>query len=211
MNNVLIVEDIPHVTEWLVNAATEAFPAAQITSADSLMETREQLKCIKPDLLLLDIGLPDGSGLDLMPLIKDHHPECVVIISTLFDDDDHVFKALRLGAKGYVLKDQSKADMAALLRGLRFGQLPISPAIANKLLLFFNPLPQTNQLTPRETEVLTLIAKGLTVPRVAELLAIKSSTCYSYIKSIYQKLNINSRAEAAMEASRLGLINPEHN
>lgn len=210
MNNVLIVEDIPHVTEWLSAAVATAFPAAQITSADSLAATQERLRHTQPDLLLLDIGLPDGSGLDLMPLIKDRCPDCVVIISTLFDDDDHVFKALRLGAKGYVLKDQSKKDMAALLQGLSSGQLPISPAIANKLLLFFNPLPQANQLTPRETEVLTLIAKGLTVPRVAELLAIKSSTCYSYIKTIYQKLNINSRAEAAMEAARLGLINPEH-
>ncbi len=210
MNNVLIVEDLPHVTKWLKAAVSEAFPAAQISNAKSLTETQAQLKCIQPDLVLLDIGLPDGSGLDLMPEIKRRNPDCVVIISTLFDDDDHVFRALRLGAKGYVLKDQSKAHMATLLQGLHSGQLPISPAIANKLLLFFNPLPQVDQLTPRETEVLTLIAKGLTVPRVAELLAIKSSTCYGYIKTIYQKLDINSRAEAAMEASRLGLINPEH-
>ena len=208
VNQILLVEDLPHVMDW-VKAATEmTFPDANILTAETYQKAVAVIAESGFDLVLLDIGLPDGSGLDLMAQIIRQNPEVLIVISTLFDDDAHVFKALRLGAKGYILKDQSKSNLTQMLADINIGHLPISPGVANKLLHFFAPPAQTNELTPRESEVLTCVAKGYSVPQAAELLAIKNNTCYGYIKSIYRKLDINSRAEAALEAAKMGLVDP---
>ncbi len=204
----LIVEDLSHVLEWEQLAVKEAFPDAQVMSATDCQQAYSLIQAHDFDLVLLDIGLPDGSGLDLVTPLLQKKPTSIIIISTLFDDDAHLFKALRLGAKGYILKDESKQQMAQMLQNIEAGHFPISPGVANKLLAFFTPQPMTQKLTPRELEVLTCVAKGLSVPESAKILSIKNNTCYGYIKSIYQKLNINSRAEAALEATKMGLVDP---
>jgi DNA-binding NarL/FixJ family response regulator len=209
--HVLLLEDLPHVSQWLSQSITQAFGSAvRITLAETRAEGLQQADQQSFDLALIDIGLPDGSGMDVLTRLLHQQPKCLNVMSTIFDDDQHVFQALRLGAKGYLLKDQSKAEMAGLLQGMLQGHLPISPAIANKLLNFFQPQPQSLEqpLSQRETEVLTLLAKGITVPKVAALLEIKPSTCYGYVKDIYRKLNINSRSEATLAATRMGLISP---
>jgi len=208
INSLLVVEDLPHVLKWQKDSASQAFPEAVIHCASSLGDAEVTVKEHGFDLVLLDIGLPDGSGLDLIPLILRENKACMIIISTLFDDDTHVFKALRMGAKGYILKDESKAELSAMLKKIELGHQPISPGVANKLLTYFSPQPAVAKLTPRETEVLTCVAKGLSVPETSDVLKIKNNTCYGYIKNIYQKLNINSRAEAALEATKMGLIQP---
>lgn len=210
IKTVLIVEDLPEAQAWLKQSAQLAFTACQVVVADNLKVARDTLKDETFDLVLLDIGLPDGSGLQLIQPILQHHAGCLVVMATLFDDDTHVFTALRQGAKGYILKDQSKDDLAHMLLGIERGHYPLSPSVANKLLQFFQPATIKNDLTPREQEVLTLVAKGYAVPQVADYLTIKKSTCYGYVKDIYRKLNINSRAEAAMEAAKMGLITPDH-
>ena len=132
------------------------------------------------------------------------------MVATVFDDDAHLFPALRAGATGYVLKDQPAETLAAMLTGIVSGQPPLSPSIARRLLQHFQPAPATpaSQLTPRETEVLRLIAKGLTIAEVGELLGISRHTAADYVKEVYRKLSVGNRAEAALEATRLGLLEP---
>jgi len=151
--------------------------------------------------------LPDGSGLEVIRRIAETAPETVVVVSSVFADDEHVFPALRAGARGYVLKDQSTEDLVPLLRGIVSGQPPLSPAITRRLLSFFGPAePNADTLTPREVEVLTLIAKGLANAKVAAVLGISPHTASGYVKEIYRKLSVSSRAEATLEAARRGIV-----
>jgi DNA-binding NarL/FixJ family response regulator len=205
MNNILIIEDIAPVMQWLEESAILAYSQAQITKVIDLKSALEAVKLNSYDLALVDIGLPDGSGLDVVDYLTQNKLPTMIVMTTIFDDQ-HVFSALRKGARGYILKDKDKDQLAQMLIDIENGQLPISPAIANKLLNFFNPQQPKSNLTNREKEVLTLIAKGIKVPEVADLLNIKKSTCYGYVKDIYRKLDINSRSEATMEASKMGLI-----
>ena len=206
MNNILIIEDLAPVMQWLEQSVNLAYVDSNITKALDLKSAMNEVKSQSFDLALVDIGLPDGSGLEVVDYLTQNKMPTMIVMTTIFDDDQHVFSALRKGARGYILKDQDKERLAQMLIDIENGQLPISPAIANKLLNFFNPQQPKNNLTNREKEVLTLIAKGIKVPQVADLLEIKKSTCYGYVKDIYLKLDINSRAEATMEASKMGLI-----
>jgi len=206
ITKVLIVEDLPEAQVWLAQSAQLAFGDCSVVTAGTVSQAQQCIKQQIFDLVLLDIGLPDGSGLQLIQPILQQHSESLVVMATLFDDDVHVFSALRFGAKGYILKDQSKDNLAQMLLGINNGHFPISPAVANKLLQFFQPAEIKNELTPREQDVLILVAKGYAVPQVADFLTIKKSTCYGYVKDIYRKLKINSRAEATLEAAKMGLI-----
>lgn len=208
IKNILIIEDIPAVMEWLTHSVHLAYSDAKTSQATTLKQALCLIKDTDYDLALVDIGLPDGTGLDVVDYLTANEKPTLVVITTIFDDDQHVFSALRKGAKGYILKDKDKKQLAQMLVNIEHGQLPISPAIANKLLNFFTPKPPKHKLTNREKDVLTLIAKGLKVPNVADLLGIKSSTCYGYVKEIYLKLDINSRAQATLAASKMGLIDP---
>lgn len=210
INNVLIIEDLAPAMQWLMQSVQLAFDDVCISTAVDLAQAFEHVKNTTFDLVLVDIGLPDGTGLDVIDYITTHvnckRLQTTMVVTTIFDDDHHVFSALRKGAKGYILKDQDKDKLAQMLAEIEQGNLPISAAIANKLLHFFNPQMPDNSLTNREKEVLTLIAKGFKVPKVAGLLGIKNSTCYGYVKEIYMKLDINSRAQATLAASKMGLI-----
>jgi DNA-binding NarL/FixJ family response regulator len=130
----------------------------------------------------------------------------------VFDDDAHLFPALRAGAQGYVLKDQSPEALAGMLRGIAAGQPPLSPSIARRLLRHFQPAPapatEEVLLTPRETEVLQLVAKGLSAQQVADALGLSRHTVTGYLKDVYRKLSVTTRAEATLEAARRGLIAP---
>jgi len=210
INTILIVEDLPRSQEWVHGASRQAFPHASIHLADSLGAAEQALAQITPDLCLLDLGLPDGNGLTLIETMKRRHPAVTIVISTIFEDDAHLFPALRAGAQGYVLKDLPQDQLADMLLGIDRGQPPLSPSIARRLLSFFSPpvskQPRENPLTDRETEVLRLIAKGFSVPKVAEQLRISRNTTAGYLKDIYRKLEVNSRAEATLEAARRGLV-----
>jgi DNA-binding NarL/FixJ family response regulator len=136
------------------------------------------------------------------------------VVATVFDDDAHLFPALRAGAQGYVLKDQSREQLADMLRGIVAGQPPLSPSIARRLLRQFRTVADVaaapaESLTAREREVLGLIGKGLTVPATAQALGISRHTCVGYVKEIYRKLEVGSRAEATLAASRLGLVDAQ--
>ncbi len=212
MQDALIVEDLPEAQAWLQATLHSVYPNIIVRTAKTLAEARQCINNHIPDLALVDIGLPDGSGIKLIDELNQANAKTACIVTSVFDDDQHLFSALRAGAKGYVLKDQSQDDLANMLQGIIGGQPPLSPAIARRLLDFFKPEPLTqpaeNKLTPRELEVLTLISKGYTIAKVAEMLGITRNTAAGYVKIVYRKLNVNSRAEATLEATRLGIVNP---
>jgi DNA-binding NarL/FixJ family response regulator len=136
-------------------------------------------------------------------------------VATVFDDDGHLFPALRAGAEGYLLKDQAQAAVADALRGMGEGRPPLSPSIARRLLSHFRPVaaaaPTHSEitLTTRETDVLQAIAKGYTVHQVAGLLTLSPHTVAGYLKDVYRKLAVGNRAEATLEAARRGLISAD--
>lgn len=209
----LLLEDLPEVADWLVALLQQRFPGVQVACASSLAQAHRHLDGgHAPELALVDLGLPDGNGTDIVARLARQHPGCVIVVSTLFGDDAHLFPALRAGAHGYLLKDQPEERLGAALDGILRGEPPLSPAIARRLLLSFaEPLPPqpaaaTEQLTAREREVLVLVSKGCRLPELAQRLQISRHTVSDHLKNIYRKLNVNSRAEAALEAARLGLV-----
>lgn len=202
----LVVDDLESSRDWLSRALDQAFPAIQISVAESLAEAQAWMDN-PPPLALIDLGLPDGSG---TRLIEKLHPQgTLCIVATVFDDDAHLFPALHAGAQGYVLKDQSTDKLAEMLTGIVDGRPPLSPSIARRLLRHFQPLTLAASepaLTARETDVLRMIAKGHTVAEVAGLLGLSRHTAASYLKDVYRKLSVSSRAEATLMASRRGLV-----
>jgi DNA-binding NarL/FixJ family response regulator len=208
----LVVDDLPGVRRWLGAALEAAFPGIVVAVAGSVAEAMAQLEP-PPALALIDLGLPDGSGMRLIEALQQRAAGTFCIVATVFDDDAHLFPALRAGAQGYVLKDRDRDALAAMLRGIVDGQPPLSPSIARRLLRHFQPVSVASQaedapLTPRETEVLRLTAKGLTLGEVASALGISRHTVSGYLKDIYRKLSVGTRAEATLEAARRGLVAP---
>ncbi|HNN96158.1 MAG TPA: response regulator transcription factor [Pseudomonadota bacterium] len=205
----LIVEDLPDAQEWLARALQASFPGIAIARADTLHAARQTLSHPPaPQLVLIDLGLPDGSGIELIAELSRDSPATQCVVVSIYDDNAHLFPALRAGAQGYLLKDQPQKQIVELLQGITAGRPPLSPAIARKLLSFFQGAtpPQSEALTRRETEVLTLIAKGITQAEAARMLGLSTHTVCGHVKEIYRKLNVSSRAEAALTAQRLGLI-----
>lgn len=210
----MVVEDQPALAQWLVQTLEEAFPGVHVVYAGTLQAARLVLKELAtPEIALIDLGLPDGSGVDLIREIATAHPNCQCIVSTIYADDQHLFPALRAGAGGYLLKDQPRERIVQSLRGIAAGEPPLSASIARRLLRVFGDAAPTvaeggETLTPRERETLALIAKGFKIAEVATSLGVTRNTAHGFIKNVYRKLKIGSRAEAATEAARMGLINP---
>lgn len=205
----LVVEDHAETVQHLVALLAEAMPGAQVQVAGTVASAQAASGSARWDLALVDLSLPDGSGLDVIRTLRQRQPEAEIAVLTVHDDDEHLFAALAAGARGYLLKEQP-ADMLALQLSLwRQGQPPLSPRMARRLLAHFEAPAASpadaGGLTPRETEVLACIGRGLRVRETAEALGIAPSTVMTYVKSIYGKLDINSRAEAALEAARRGL------
>ncbi len=183
-------------------------------------------------LMMVDLELPDGNGMELLAELSSY--PATKIVTTLYSDDEHLFPALQCGADGYLLKEDRFEVLVEELQKIVRGQPPLSPAIARRLLTHFRPggaagNPTTvsepsafhgsrpsasdhqqpaeqDRLTPRESEVLTYLSKGFTIKEIANLMSIKWFTVNDHIKSIYKKLNVSSRAEAAVLASKQGLV-----
>ena len=242
---VLIVEDNPVARSFLCRVVRESFSdTIVITEAGDLETARRHVathsgqSALAPSdpfkLVLVDLELPDGNGLELLAELARY--PATKIVTTLYSDDDHLFPALQCGADGYLLKEDRFEVLVEELQKIVRGQPPLSPAIARRLLTHFRhgagvtggdagiaPLPSGLQssrpmplgkgapldherLTPRESEVLTYLSKGFTIKEIASLMGIKWFTVNDHIKSIYKKLNVSSRAEAAVLASKQGLV-----
>jgi DNA-binding NarL/FixJ family response regulator len=211
MQKILVVEDNHLVRYWWVEKLAEIFPGAEVSATASVKGALELAAQDNFSMALIDLGLPDGSGIDLLTEFSAHSPMTYCVVTTIFDDDEHLFQSLRAGAKGYLIKDQAAEQQLDQLREITNGQPPLSPSIARRILGHFSTTEKANALiedclTRREKEVLTLIAKGRSRPEIAEQLGLAVSTVCGYTKSIYQKLDISSQAEAAVKASRIGLI-----
>jgi DNA-binding NarL/FixJ family response regulator len=212
----LVLDELAASRAWLRAAVEQAFPGILVVEADSLRQAQTVLTPT-PDLALIDLGLPDGSGIELIERLRAEDAGTLCVVATVFDDDAHLFPALHAGAQGYVLKDLSHEDLAAMLRGIVQGQPPLSASIARRLLRHFGPVAVVDArvdddcetLTAREKDVLQLIGKGLTVAEAAAALVLSRHTCAGYVKDIYRKLRVGSRAEAALAATRLGLVGRE--
>lgn len=211
MKSGLVVEDLPATRRWLGEALAAAFPGIAVQSAATRAGGLALLGATAFDVALVDIDLPDGSGVDVIAALRERMPRTVTIVTTIFDDDAHVFPAMLAGARGYLLKEQPREQFIAGLQGILRGEPPLSPAIARRMISHFNAAGLAARgedvaLTARETEVLRLVAKGLTRGEIAEQLGLSRHTIVDYIKSLYRKLNVSSRAEAAVEATRRGLV-----
>ncbi|MBX3566334.1 MAG: response regulator transcription factor [Sphingomonas sp.] len=204
----LVVEDIAETRDWLVANIAEIFGAVA-HAAPTLRDARIWLRQRDSQdliLALVDLGLPDGNGVDFIEEIVGRCPDALVVVTTVFDDDESLMEALGAGAQGYLLKDQDATGIAHRLAMIDHGEVPISPAIARRLLQRFRAdEPSNATLSPRETEVLRLIGRGLKSGEVAGVLSISPQTVTTHVKTIYRKLEITSRAEAALEARKRGL------
>ena len=209
MKTALVVDDVVDAQLWLSQAIRTVYEDIELFCAGSLEEA-DALLASNPafDIALVDLGLPDGSGVELIARLNRQAPQTLCVVASIYDDNEHLFPALRAGAHGYLLKDQPLSQIVELLKGVAEGCPPLSPAIARKMIAFFKPEEpvESPQLTQREVEVLRCIAKGMTLPETARLLGISPHTTSGYVKNIYRKLNICSRAEAAMTARNLGII-----
>lgn len=208
MRRVLIVDDLPDAQLLLGNLAREGFPGCSVYCADSVAEARNTIDAGAFELALVDLSLGDGSGTTVIQHLKAAQPHCLAVVATIHDGDEHLFAALQAGADGYLLKDQPSQQTLRQLQRIADGEPPLSPAVARRLMKHFQEQAaptDTPQLTQREREVLALLARGLTLGEIARLLDLSRHTVGDHVKSLYRKLNISSRAEAALLARNIGL------
>ncbi len=231
----LIVDHLAESRVVMARLLAQVQPALPVCEAGTLAQAESLVLSRSVELALIDFTLPDGSGLDALRLLHAAQPEARAVIITLWDDDEHVFPALQAGAFGYVLKNRPEIELVAQLRRIRDGEPPLSSSVARRMLKHFaavSELPADASaplvpppglmpaqplrpgmveepeiaLTERETEVLQRVGKGYTLPEIAQQLALSRHTVADYVKQIYRKLDISSRAEAALEAARRGLV-----
>jgi DNA-binding NarL/FixJ family response regulator len=215
---VLIVED-DALTRRSLCLAIESEPALALAAAFGSVESAlEWLPNNSPDVLLTDLGLPDGSGLDVIRCCVRLYPDCDIMVLTMSSDEDSVLACIEAGAAGYVLKDARAFDIVRALLDLHAGGSPISPPIARKVLARLQNkkirrsyAPESDSLTAgvltrRETAILDLIARGDSYGEVAKLLSVSVGTVQTHVKNIYGKLSVHSRGEAVYEAQRRGLL-----
>lgn len=213
--NVLILEDRPDTAEWLMNLVHTLLPHASVTVARSLQEAFAVLPQHMWHWMLIDLGLPDGSGIEFIAHARQKRPNAQIVVTTVFDDDDNLFGALAAGANGYLLKSQPQAQLEQQLRMLLEGHPPMSPSIARKVIAHFHFPTSTPALTPqvdltsRETEVLQAIARGMINREVAHAMGLSTQTVSTYIRNIYDKLDVHNRAQATREAVRRGIVSPD--
>ena len=232
MNNVqdvwrvVLVEDNQATRTFLESCVLEHPQLELAGSFGTLATARKWFALYGADLLLVDLGLPDGSGLDLMRDVRQRWTNCDMLVVSMFGDEENVLASIEAGAVGYVHKDDDAADIADTLIAVKKGASPISPMIARHLLRRMQPqmaapipaaglvakgeVPVEDDaavvLSRREQEVLEFIARGFSYAEIARQQGITVHTVQTYIKKLYGKLAVHSRSEAVYEANRLGLL-----
>jgi DNA-binding NarL/FixJ family response regulator len=217
MIRVAIIEDDPRMSARLVAAINAADAMTVTATASSYREGVGLIEAGGYDVLLCDLGLPGGSGIDLIEAETATGRDTDILVITLFGDHSKVLDSIRAGARGYLLKDETIHDFVTAILEIKRGGSPISPIIARQLLSQVQPKPtgpatplEKNPVSPmsdREYEVLNLLARGFSYQDCAGILSVSVNTIGTHVKNIYRKLAVNSRAEAIFEASSHGLLN----
>jgi len=211
---ILLVEDDAKFRDAFVHAIDAAPDLRLVGAASTAAEGLRLMDECRPDVLLVDLGLPDRPGLDLIRHAVRHLPDCDIMVVTVFGDEKHVIESIEAGATGYLHKDSLPRDFVEQIRLLHGGASPISPVIARQILTRFqaprraarNGDSSTPTLSEREHEVLALVTKGFTYDEIAKLLAVSTHTVMTYVKRIYRKLEVRSKTEAVYEARKMGLL-----
>lgn len=217
MIRIAIIEDDPTTIESIRLAISLTPDIEIIAIARNVAMGKQLIEAGGYDVLLCDLGLPDGSGVPLIRTSATLHPSAEVLVITIFADQAKVLDSIKAGARGYLLKDEQFADCTDSIRDIRSGGSPISPIIARQLLIQLQPVatpnrlplpegPLKERLSPREHEILNLLARGFSNPEIAGLLTISKMTVGTHVKNIYRKLEVNSRSEAVFEASSRGIM-----
>lgn len=217
---ILIVEDDAIVRASLIERIAREPDMQVVGEAGCCAAALEALGAAPElaDVVLVDLGLPDGSGLDVIRAVRAREDGPKVLVFTVFGDRTTISDALGVGADGFILKDSGGAELAGAIRAARDGGVPISPKAAAQLLREFRqvpaapasaPSPNDYGLTTRERETLETLARGFTQREAAEILGVSPHTIVSHVKAIYQKMAVNSRSEAVFEAIHAGLIKVE--
>jgi DNA-binding NarL/FixJ family response regulator len=223
--NVLIVEDNPQQRDAFAESVMRASDMHLVGAAANGRDGLRLLDEHRPDVLLVDLDLPDIRGVDLIKHAARHLPDCDVMVVTVFGDERSVVESIESGATGYLLKDAMPDDFVGQIRALRAGGSPISPFIARRLLTRFQPLAldageaegqgaghgagmndERVALSEREHSVLSLVAKGFSYAEIADMLTVSPHTVTTHVKRIYRKLQVRSKTEAVYEARKLGLL-----
>jgi DNA-binding NarL/FixJ family response regulator len=207
---VLVVEDDAPTRARLARAIGADGRLRLAGEAGTAREGAELLGREAPDVLLVDLGLPDGNGIELIRASRQLSADTQAMVITIFGDEKTVVEAIEAGARGYLLKDGSEEEIAAAIQELLAGGCPISPQIARHLLRRFQEAPAPSvpapALSDREREVLDLVVRGFTFGEIGQLLAISSHTVSTYVRRVYRKLEVRSRSEAVYEALQLGIV-----
>ncbi|HKT28665.1 MAG TPA: response regulator transcription factor [Dyella sp.] len=221
--SVLVVEDDESTQQRLVRLLSELRGATHdIAVASTVADAKTIIPTLTPRLALVDIGLPDGNGVELIGWVENHHPDMMTIAISAWGHEDIVLAALRAGAAGYLLKERDDVELRAALQAIRRGGALIDPLIARRILSYVLLASQENHAPPvsladasarndislseRESEILQFVARGFSNREIAELTGLSRFTIEGYTKSIYRKLAVSSRTAAVFEAKSMGLL-----
>jgi len=212
-HSVLVVEDDPETRRYIADAVQSDPGLTLVGAVGTVRDGAAALTASVTDVLLVDLGLPDGNGAELIRFARKVGADTLSLVITVFGDEPSVVGAIQAGARGYLLKDDRAADIVEAIRQLLAGGSPLSPAIARYLLRrFAEPEPPAPaaaalpKLSERETEILHFVVKGFTFPEIANLLDISTHTVTTHARRIYRKLEVRSRSEAVFEAVSLGIV-----
>jgi DNA-binding NarL/FixJ family response regulator len=207
---ILIADDHPVVREGLFAMLSREVDFEVVGEAKDGVEAVNKTKELSPDVVLMDLRMPDMDGVEAMRQIKSAMPDVKFIILTTYSDDEYIFSGIEAGARAYLLKDAPREDLFKAIRAVYRGESLIQPVVASKLLDRFSELsrrtPSAEALSERELEILQLMAKGAANKEISAQLSIAQSTVKTHIANIFQKLGVNDRTEAVTQALKKGII-----
>jgi DNA-binding NarL/FixJ family response regulator len=207
---ILIADDHPVVREGLISMLSREGDFKVVGEAKDGVEAVNKAKELSPDVVLMDLRMPEMDGVEAMRQIRPAMPGVKFIILTTYSDDDYIFSGIEAGARAYLLKDAPREDLFKAIRSVYRGESLIQPVVASKLLDRFSQLsrrtPSGEELSERELEVLCLMAKGAANKEISAELNIAQSTVKTHITNIFQKLGVNDRTEAVTQALKKGII-----
>ncbi len=218
---VLLVDDQPLFRRALATLISAQFDMTVVGEGENGRDALEKVRALRPDIVVMDVNMPGSSGVDGVSAIRQAGITTPIVMLTVSEDDDDLFESIKAGANGYLLKNVRPEQLFDDLRGVMRGEAPIAPAVASKLLEALRsggiptrgqpgPAAQDSVLTRRESEILQLVADGMSNKEIASQLTITEGTVKNHVHNALEKLHLTNRVQAAAYAVRQGFLNPEH-